>query len=68
MPHYRLYFMDGAGSIASVEAFSATDDGEAIRISRDGCGPHRTAELWCRERPVGTLGSRENALRAPPPP
>ena len=54
MPHYRLYQIDGAGSIASVEEFSARDDVEAVRVTRDGS--HRAArELWCRSRLVETL-------------
>jgi hypothetical protein len=49
MPSYRLYFIDGSGAISSVEAFSAPDDGEALRISRHGV-IGQEAELWCRDR------------------
>ena len=58
MPYYRLYFMDGAGSIDSVEEFSARDDVEAVRISRDAASL-RPVELWCRSRIVETLAPVE---------
>ena len=51
MPYYRLYFIDPDGAIDSVEEFSARDDVEAVRISRDSSGA-RAAELWCRARRV----------------
>ena len=54
MPHYRLYFMDAGGSIASVEEFSASDDVEAIRLSRDSSAP-LPRELWCRSRIVDAV-------------
>lgn len=54
MPYYRLYFMDGEGAIDSVEEFSAPDDVEALRISRDAAAL-RPVELWCRARIVDTL-------------
>jgi hypothetical protein len=54
MPYYRLYFIDSAGSIDSVEEFSARDDVEAVRISRDSV-VYQPVELWCRARIVETL-------------
>jgi hypothetical protein len=54
MPYYRLYFIDPAGSIDSVEEFSARDDVEAVRISRDSV-LYQPVELWCRARIVETL-------------
>ena len=54
MPHYRLYFMDAGGSIASVEEFSARDDVEAIRVTRDSAAP-LPRELWCRSRIVDAV-------------
>ena len=54
MPYYRLYFIDPEGAIDSVEEFSARDDGEAVRISRDSARL-RPVELWCRSRIVETL-------------
>jgi hypothetical protein len=54
MPDYRLYFIDPAGSIDSVEEFSASDDVEALRISRDSVA-FQPVELWCRARIVETL-------------
>jgi len=53
MPYYRLYFIDPEGAIDSVEEFSARDDVEAVRLSRDTA--RRTpVELWCRSRIVET--------------
>lgn len=57
MPWYRLYFMDGEGSIASVEEFNARDDIEAVRISQDARRA-QPVELWCRERIVEALSPR----------
>ena len=54
MPHYRLYFLDSEGSIASVEEFSARDDVEAIRLTRDSGAP-LPRELWCRARIVDAV-------------
>lgn len=54
MPHYRLYFIDMGGAIDSVEEFSARDDVEAVRISRDSV-VLQPVELWCRARIVETL-------------
>ena len=51
MPYYRLYFIDPEGAIESVEAFSADDDVEALRISRE-TARRRPVELWCRSRVV----------------
>jgi hypothetical protein len=55
MPYYRLYFIDPEGSIDSVEEFSARDDLEAVRISRDSVA-FQPVELWCRARIVETIG------------
>ena len=57
MPWYRLYFIDPHGSIDSVEEFSARDDVEAVRLSRDSAGA-QPAELWCRSRIVEALAVR----------
>ena len=54
MPDYRLYFIDNAGSIDSVEEFSARDDVDAVRISRESA-VLQPVELWCRARIVETL-------------
>ena len=54
MPHYRLYFIDAGGSIASVEEFSASDDVEAIRLTRSSDAP-LPRELWCRARIVDAV-------------
>ena len=54
MPYYRLYFIDPEGAIDSVEEFSARDDVEAVRISRDSARL-KPVELWCRSRIVETL-------------
>ena len=54
MPHYRLYYIDGGGRIANVEEFSARDDVEAVRLSRDD-GAMKPSELWCRDRMVAPV-------------
>jgi hypothetical protein len=54
MPHYRLYYLDAGGSIASVEEFSARDDVEAVRVTRDS-GTPQVRELWCRARLVESV-------------
>ena len=54
MPYYRLYFIDTDGAIDSVEEFSARDDVEAVRISRESAQA-RPVELWCRARIVETV-------------
>jgi hypothetical protein len=54
MPSYRLYFIDQDGAIDSVEEFSARDDVEAVRISRDSAR-RKPVELWCRSRIVEAL-------------
>lgn len=64
MPHYRLYYIDGAGSIASVEEFSARDDVEAVRVTRDGSGKG-ARELWCRSRMVEAMDPAQR--RGTPP-
>jgi hypothetical protein len=57
VPYYRLYFIDAQGAIDSVEEFSARDDVEAVRLSRDAA--RRTpVELWCRSRIVETSTPR----------
>jgi hypothetical protein len=54
VPYYRLYFIDPDGSIEGAEEFSARDDVEAVRISRDTAAAH-PAELWCGARIVERL-------------
>lgn len=54
MPYYRLYFIDPEGAIDSVEEFSARDDVEAVRITRDSARL-QPVELWCRSRIVETV-------------
>ena len=65
MPHYRLYYIDGGGSIASVEEFSARDDVEAVRVTHDGAGKGQR-ELWCRSRMIEAIepGQRRPSLPA----
>jgi hypothetical protein len=54
MPSYRLYRLDGAGSIASADWIDAADDEEAARIAREQV-PHGLAEIWERNRLVARL-------------
>lgn len=54
MPDYRLYYLDAGGSIAAVKEFSASDDGEAIRVTGNS-GVGQARELWCRARMIRAL-------------
>ena len=66
MADYRLYALNPDGGIEEVEEFTASDDAEAIRVSRRGLR-RRPAELWCRSRIVETLhpAKAPNARSAP---
>ena len=61
MPSYRLYRIDGAGSIMSADWIEAADDEEASRLAREQV-PQGAAEIWERNRLVARLGPDE----APP--
>ena len=60
MPSYRLYRLDGAGSIASADWIEAADDEEAARLAREQV-PHGLAEIWERNRLVARLEPGEGS-------
>ena len=59
MPSYRLYRIDGAGSIMSAEWIEAADDEEALRHAREQM-IQGSAEIWQRNRLVARLGPDES--------
>ena len=59
MPSYRLYRIDGAGSIMSAEWIEAGDDEEASRLAREQV-IQGSAEIWQRNRLVARLGPDES--------
>lgn len=60
MPSYRLYRIDGAGSITSAEWIDAADDDDATRLAREQV-PQGLAEIWQRNRLVARLEPREGS-------
>jgi hypothetical protein len=53
LPTYRLYRLDGAGSIVSADWLDADADEAAIEQARERAGEGRF-ELWQRNRLVGS--------------
>jgi hypothetical protein len=60
VPSYRLYRIDGAGSITSAEWIEAADDEEVARLAREQV-PQGLAEIWQRNRLVARLGPGEES-------
>ena len=60
VPSYRLYRIDGAGSITSAEWLDAADDDEATRLAREQM-PQGVAEIWQRNRLVARLEPGEGS-------
>ena len=63
VPSYRLYRIDGAGSITSAEWLDAADDAEATRLAREQV-PQGLAEIWQRDRLIARLGPGEESPEA----
>jgi len=63
VPSYRLYRIDGAGSITSAEWLDAADDVEATRLAREQV-PQGLAEIWQRDRLIARLGPGEESPEA----
>ena len=63
VPSYRLYRIDGAGSITSAEWLDAADDAEATRLARE-LVPQGLAEIWQRDRLIARLGPDEESPEA----
>lgn len=58
LPSYRLYRLDGAGKITTVEWIEADGDDDALAKARERCkiGAY---ELWERSRLVGRNGQAD---------
>jgi hypothetical protein len=57
LPTYRLYRLDGAGSIVSADWIEADADELALKQARERAGEGRF-ELWLRNRLVGSSPPR----------
>ena len=55
--HYRLYWLDGAGKIATAEWLEANDDASARRQVHDRAEP-QVCEIWERNRLVTRVEPR----------
>ena len=55
--HYRLYWLDGAGKIATAEWLQADDDACATRQVQERAAPG-VCEIWERNRLVGRVEPR----------
>jgi hypothetical protein len=58
MQHYRLYCLDGQGSISLAEWIEATDDADAIRQAQELKRGALRCEVWLGKRLVATLDGR----------
>lgn len=54
MPAYRLYRLDGAGSISKAEWLEAVDDDDAVRQVREANFSF-ASEIWDRNRRVARI-------------
>jgi hypothetical protein len=52
LPHYRIYFLDDDGQLASAQDLAAADDREAVKKARQLLD-RQDIELWDGERLVG---------------
>ena len=55
MQHYRLYCLDGTGSLGLAESIEATDDADAIRQAQEIKRGALKCEVWLGQRLVATL-------------
>jgi hypothetical protein len=55
MHQYRLYCLDGTGSISLAEWFAAPDDDAAIRLAHDLKRGALKCEVWLGARLVATI-------------
>lgn len=69
MSDYRLYSLDGAGSISFADWIRADDDEHAVRQARKLKSSALKCEVWQGSRLVATLGSNDLAgdLDSAPP-
>jgi hypothetical protein len=59
MRQYRLYCLDGAGSINLAEWIDASDDADAVRQARERFRGSITCEVWLDKRLVATIDRQE---------
>jgi hypothetical protein len=57
--HYRLYCLDGVGSISLAEWIEAPDDADAIRQARERYRGALKCEVWLDERLVAAMDRKE---------
>jgi hypothetical protein len=55
MQHYRLYCLDGEGSISLAESIEATNDADAIRQAQEIKRGALKCEVWLGKRLVAAL-------------
>jgi hypothetical protein len=59
MQHYRLYCLDGVGSIGLAEWIEAPDDADAIRQANEHYRGALMCEVWLDKRLVATIDRKE---------
>jgi hypothetical protein len=59
MRHYRLYCLDGSGSIGFAHWIDAPDDADAKRQAREYFRGALKCEVWLDKRLVATIDSQE---------
>jgi hypothetical protein len=59
MRHYRLYCLDGVGSISLAEWIEASDDADAIRQAHELYRGALKCEVWLDNRLVATIDRKE---------
>jgi hypothetical protein len=66
MQQYRLYCLDGFGSIGLAEWIEATDDTDAMRQAQEIKRGALRCEVWLGNRLVATLDGQALSARLPP--
>lgn len=61
MAIYRLYCLDGAGSVSLADWFEADGDVAALAAAKAQHPYAMRCEVWCGLRLVGTLDSRKGS-------
>ena len=62
MQEYRLYVLDGSGTLQFPHEFEAPDDRQAIDIADQQRGDGHRMELWHAKRKVHSWGFSEQRL------
>ena len=58
---YRIYCMDGAGSIHLADWIDAKSDDEAVKVAREMHPDATKCEVWDKDRLVASLPPRQRA-------